>query len=321
MGDRSTGSARPEVNDGARGGGTRGDTGTARSPADGNGWRRFGEPSTRTSGSADTVPATPSGRSGGIRGEAYGGGAGREIDPSTRGGNANPNSGGNGWRRFGEPASPDAGSSRGSGEAIRGGREYGRGDTGRNDTRSSDTGSSDRTSGYGSPGDSVRGGRETYRQSPAVDSTNGTQPRNPDFPREGNTGGYRDRSGGGSRSDSIRVNPAVVRDRSDSGGYSGPSPSEGRGGFRGGGRESGARSGENGGGQYRSVPSYGGAAPNMGGGGGFGGMRGGGGNSGSSDTGGGMRGGGGSAPSGGNSGSSRGSEGGGTRNGGGRRSQ
>lgn len=271
LNERAPGAAQP-ADGGMRGsggensGGVRGDAAGGRSTAEGNGWRRFGEP---------RQPDTARQLDGGVRG----GGSGRELDNSVRGGGAPSSQSGNGWRRFGEPSS-DSGLTRGyrESEGVRGGgREYGRGPA---------------DPSAGTP-DAVRGG--AYRQrmdaAPAPESFRG--------------GGRPD---GGSRSDSIRVSPPVLRDRSE----------RGNGGTRGGGMpDTGA--GMRGGGpsEYRSAPRYGGSAPSMGGGS-FGGMRGGGGDRGAG-TGGGMRGGGGSMQGGGNMGGSRGGDGGGHRGGGGRR--
>ena len=309
LGDRPSGSdaVRGGDNTGVRGGGVRGDSGTSRTQTDGNGWRRFGEPGTR---GAEAPAGVPGSSYGGARGDP-GQSRGREIDPGSRGSSAD----GNGWRRFGEPARPDAGGVRGSGSTGGGSpdstREYGRG------ARSNDnsTPATDRGFGFGgSQGDAVRGGG-SYRQSPSVDS-NQAPSRSPDS----EFGSYRERSSGATRSDPIRVNPPVLRDRSDSG--------EDFGGSRGNrSPDGGGRFGGDSGGQYRSVPSYGGGAPpnapqnapQNGRGGSYGGVRGGGGNYGGGDGGGSMRGGGNSTPSGGNSGGSRGSDGGGSRGGGGRR--
>ena len=325
LGDRPTGSdaVRGLDTSGVRGGGTRGEAGAPRTPTDGNGWRRFGEPGTRGADAPAAVPGSNSGGAnygganyGGVRGDS-GQSLGREIDPGSRGSSSD----GNGWRRFGSPANPDAGAVRGSGSA--GGytdntREYGRG------ARSGDNAapSPDRGSGFGgNQSDGVRGSGSTggfYRQSPSVDS-NQAPARNSDS----GFGSYRERSGGAVRSDPIRVNPPVLRDRSDSGwraGREGSSPAPDSGGSFGGSRGSRA---PDGGGQYRSVPAYGGGAPSngggSGGGGAYGGMRGGGGEHGGGNGGGGMRGGDRSAPSVGNSGGSRGSDAGGSRSGGGRR--
>jgi len=273
VGDRSTASGRGDGGESVRGNGAVRGEGMTQRPADGNGWRRFGEPAGRSEGMRS------SGES--VRGGGMTNGASREGEPSMRGGN--PSSGSNGWRRFGEPTGAvDSGTSRGNsaGESFRGDRQP------------------------GNSGDAALGGSPSYRQR---GGSGQELPRMAEPSRDGGFGGSRERGGPSNRSDSIRVNPPVLRDRSNSGWRGGGAPSDQ------GGTSRGSRGG--GDGQYRSAPAYGGSAPSRGGGGSFGGMRGDGG-SGSS----GMRGGGGSAPSVGNSGGSRGGGGGNPRGGGGRRS-
>ena len=302
-----------------------------------NGWRRFGEPSDNGRGG---VRSENDGSGTGAR--VNRGGSGREVDPSVRGGASGNSASGNGWRRFGDPTpsanAPDTGLTRGSvGDSVReSGREYGRGRSGvRGD-------SGNGNAGYGSVGDAVReSGRNSgnpgdySRQrsnAPASQPPSG-QPRNQDSNPDSHSGSYRDRSGGGNRSDSIRVNPPVLRDRSDSGaagntggGWRGGFPSSnpvGDGGrSRGNNRVDAGQNGRQDSVERGTGPSSGSRAPDANGangqgsfGGMRGGMRGGGGNAGDNSTG--------SGVSGGNSDGSRSSgsagSGGGTRNGGGRR--
>ena len=344
---RAEGTSRAEGTDAVRGGdvSVRGGGGQRSTQTEGNGWRRFGEPSNRP----DSGNAVDNGR--GIRGETDGssgtrmnrGGSGREVDSSVRGGGASTGSAsgnsanGHGWRRFGDPTpsspnAPDTGLTRGSvGDSVReSGREYGRGTSGvRGDSGNGNAGygnSGYGNSGYGGVGDTVReSGRQSGRSGgnpgdysrQRSDEPHG-QPPNQNSNPDGNSGGYRDRSGNGNRSDSIRVNPPVLRDRSDSGaggGWRGASPSPDQGGdrgrSRGNGRGDAGQNGSQSGGQYRSAPSSETRAPDANGSGSFGGVRGGGGNYGGNGDG--------SGVSGENFDGSRASGGGGTRNGGGRR--
>jgi hypothetical protein len=180
-------------------------------------------------------------------------------------------SAGNGWRRFGEPSSA-------------------------NSTNPPDSSSFRRSEGTRGSGDGDSSGSRGYRERQNSERGSSVRQRSETNPEN--------------RPDSIRVNPPVVRDRSDSG-WRGGTRSSDQGGFS----NPGERRGGGGQGQYRSAPVFGGSAVRESRGSSDGGMRGG---RGSFGGGGGMRGGD-SAPSGGNPGGSRGSGGGGTRGGGGRR--
>ncbi len=278
VGERSSG--RNDATEGIRGGdnAVRGNSPNRNDPSlrGDNGGQRVEGNGWRRFG--EPRPASDPNSNGGVRGGQAG--AGREVDPSVRGGST---SGGNGWRRFGEPPaagnSPDGGGSRGSaGEVVRGYREYGRGQRAPAES--------------GSMGDAVRGADRQRLNAPEPS-------RGPDYTRDNSN-------------NTIRVNPPMLRDRSDSGGRGGQSPDPGSYSGSPRGNSSVDRT------QYRTLPSGGGGG-GRGGDGSFGGMRGGGSPQAPNSGGGGMRGGGGSAPSVGNGGGSRRTEGGGTRGGGGRR--
>jgi hypothetical protein len=306
---RDSGMRGGSLNAGAPDGGTRGDAGIRGGSslvADStggrvdsgtrgeNGWRRVGE---RPSGRAEGNDAV---RGGGDRGT-----------------NSSRQTEGNGWRRFGEPASSDGvrggarggssnsnnGSSREVDSTMRGGgssagngwRRFGE-PSSANSTNPPDSSSFRRSEGTRGSGDGDSSGSRGYRERQNSERGSSVRQRSETNPEN--------------RPDSIRVNPPVVRDRSDSG-WRGGTRSSDQGGFS----NPGERRGGGGQGQYRSAPVFGGSAVRESRGSSDGGMRGG---RGSFGGGGGMRGGD-SAPSGGNPGGSRGSGGGGTRGGGGRR--
>ena len=250
---------RPASDNGMRGNSGNNSGAVRNDPAgqrnDGNGWRRFGEPPApdNSHNSLRSNPAT--GRAG----------AGRELDPSVRGGNQR--SDGNGWRRFGEPAAPEANTPRVS-DGMRGGRMD---DGGQVDSGS--RGFRPRTESVPDP---------NVRQMRTVETDRPVPPPNSNW---------------NNRQDLIRLNPPVLRDRSDSG------------------SRGGARTQESAP-QYRAQPTYG---PPLVRENGAGSMRGSQPNSGSAGMGGGSRGG----ETSGNAGhpnGSRSTDGSSNRSGGGRRS-